>query len=64
MGMLRFKPASLFAERHHSVASCAFNMEDLIPKDFCKFGEGNYDVFNVYFTNQVTEFCATLHEDS
>jgi hypothetical protein len=25
--MFRFKPASLFVERYHSVVSCALNME-------------------------------------
>jgi hypothetical protein len=33
-GMFRFKPASQYVEGYHSVAGCAFNMEDLIRDIF------------------------------
>jgi hypothetical protein len=36
-GMFRFKPATQFVERYHSVVSCALNTEDLISNNFCKF---------------------------
>jgi hypothetical protein len=37
MGTFRFKPASQFVERYHSVESYAINMEDLISNKFYKF---------------------------
>jgi hypothetical protein len=40
MAMYRFKPASQFVERHHSVLSYALNMEN-----FCKFSKEISNVF-------------------
>jgi hypothetical protein len=38
-GMFIFEPGSQFVERYHSVASCALNMEGLIPNNFCKLNK-------------------------
>jgi hypothetical protein len=38
-GILKFKPASQFLERYHSVLSRALNMEDLNSNNFCKFSK-------------------------
>jgi hypothetical protein len=38
-GNVRFKLASEYAERCHTVVSCALNMEDLISKNFCQFSK-------------------------
>jgi hypothetical protein len=35
-GMFTFKPASQFAERYHSIVSCALNMDNPISNNFCK----------------------------
>jgi hypothetical protein len=32
--MFRFKPVSQFVKIHHSIMSCALNMEDLISNNF------------------------------
>jgi hypothetical protein len=37
--MFRFKPVSKFAERYHSVVSCALNCELSHLDHFCKFSK-------------------------
>jgi hypothetical protein len=38
-GMFSFKCASQFAERYGSDVTCAWNMEDPISNNFCKFSK-------------------------
>jgi hypothetical protein len=39
MGTFKFKPASQFVKRYHSVVSCAMNMGDLISNNVHKFSK-------------------------
>jgi hypothetical protein len=36
MGIFRFKLSTQYIERCHRVVSCALNIKDLNPDDFCK----------------------------
>jgi hypothetical protein len=62
-GMIRYKPASQFVERYHSVVSGALNM--VISFRINPVNPiSNYDtskVFSIDFTSQLTEFWTSLY---
>jgi hypothetical protein len=55
--MFRFKPASQFVERCHSLMSYALNMEDLISNSL--YNKDILTYFSLHFTNQLNDFCTT-----
>jgi hypothetical protein len=54
MGMFRFKPASQFVVRYHSVVSCALNMQGLISKKK-KTSENDKDISIVLCISLLTQ---------
>jgi hypothetical protein len=56
-GMFRFKPASQFVERYHSVMQSSFRtylLHSVSSKEICNY-------FSVHFTNKLTDFWVTLY---